>query len=261
MKNLSVKYILASLFPLALAAYDLPAQDFLVTSQGDTLRGDLKPFTIGPGKKVVITLPDKTKSTYPILKVRSYMLDGEEYHPVRSERGYEFMKVIRHGYLTWYAYQMENQSRFDGQFLAKKDGQFLEVPNLSFKKLMAKFLDDCPLVSEKIASGELEKRDLDQIVTQYNECIINRTVDHDRVLRQQKKTTTTTMSWTGLEDRIKAHAEFDRKADALEMVADIKGRINREEKIPNFIIEGLKQALEGTELTADLEAALRQTQN
>jgi hypothetical protein len=261
MKKLFYRFILSSLLSLFFIIQQSSGQDFLVTTMGDTVRGDLKPFTIGPSKKVVVVSPEKTKTTYPILKVRSYMVDGEVYHPVRSERGYEFMKVIKPGYLTLYGYQLENQSRFDGLFLAKKDGQYLEVPNLSFKKLMTRFLDDCPEVAGKIDNGTLEKRDLHQIIDQYNECIVNRTVDNDKALALQKKTKSTTMSWDALEGRIQNHPEFARKADALEMVSDIKGRISRSEKIPNFVIQGLKDALAGTELTSDVENVLTETQN
>ena len=261
---LTMKKFIISHFTTVIILFTHPyythAQDYLVTLQGDTVAGELRPYTLGPSKKVSVTSSDGTKTSYPILKLRSYHFEGETYEPVRSERGYEFMKVIKPGYLTLYGFQLENQSRFDGLFLRKKDGTYQEVPNLSFKKIMKKFLEDCPEVSAKIETGEFEKRELHQLVDAYNACIINRTQQGEKELALQKKTFSATLSWDSLEQKIKDHPGFTRKTDALEMIADIKGRVGRSEKIPNFVLEGLKEALAETDLSKDLDEVLKETQ-
>ena len=72
----------------------------------------------------------------------------------------------------------------------------------------------------------------------YNEYIESRTIDHEKVIVQQQEQTTKISVWDSLEESIKAK-DFKGKTDALEMIGEIKEKIRREEKIPNFLLEGL----------------------
>ena len=157
MKNFCVIHIL--LFILLMLAYRCAcAQDYILTTRGDSLTGEVKPLLYGPEKKVQITLSDKTKTTRSLFEIRAYSQAGETFHPVKGENGYVFMKLLKAGYLSLYAFQLDNQTRYDGLFLMKLDGDRIEVPNLGFKKFIAKFLDDCPEVADKIMEGELGKK-------------------------------------------------------------------------------------------------------
>ena len=49
--------------------------------------------------------------------------------------------------------------------------------------------------------------------------------------------------------------------DALEMVAEVKRKIRQSEKIPNFLLEGLKNSLQDTELTEELNTAIEEVNN
>ena len=260
MKNLSIIHIL--LFLLFLLVYQFAgAQDYLVTSRGDSLTGSVKPLFYGPEKKVQITTAGRNKTSYSIFEVKSYSKDGEIFHPVKGESGYVFMKLIKPGYLSLYAYQQDqNQMRFDGLFLLKRDGKSLVVPNLGFKKYIAKFLDDCAEVTERIKEGQLSKKDLNSIVDNYNACIQNRTADHTKFIVEQKVETTHLTAWDSLETHIQAK-EFSGKSDALEMIAEIRKKISHDEKIPNFLLEGLKNSLQETGLSAELEQAIDQRPN
>src|SRR5688572_12826147 len=137
------------LFVLLMLVYQFTnAQDYILTARGDSLTGEVKPLLYGPEKKVQIVSADREKSTFSIFQVKAFSTAGEIYHPVKGETGYVFMKLMQPGYLSLYAYQMENQTRFDGLFLRKLDGQNLVVPNLGFKRYMSRFLEDCPDVAE-----------------------------------------------------------------------------------------------------------------
>jgi len=233
------------------------AQDFLVTSKGDTIRGEIKPLSYGVDKKVQVVGPDRKKTTYPMFQVRTYKLKDAYYQPVKGPDGYSFMKVIRSGYLSLFAYQLPNQVTYDGQFLQKRDGRGMEIPNLTFEKSMKNFLEDCPTVVDRIENDELNKKDLLQIVDEYNDCIQGRTAAHERVVAQKVVAEKKLSSWDVLEDKVKNAADFESKATALEMIQDIKGRIARSEKIPNFVLDGLKNALSQEAFKAPLEAALK----
>jgi hypothetical protein len=259
MKNFGIIHIL--LFILMLLAYQCAnAQDYVVTIKGDTIKGKLKTFTIGPDKKVIVEGPDKKKSSFSIIQVKSFSENGVLFQTVKKEQAYTFMKVIKTGYLSLYGFQMENQNGYDALFLRKIDGASMEVPNLTFKKNMKTFLKDCPEVVDKIESGEYGRNDLMPIIDNYNECIKSKTLKSMEAVVPQQNDTGKLASWNSLEEKVRTKEEFNGKADALEMITEIKGKISRHEKIPNFMIEGLKSALSGTSLDQDLDSAISSLQ-
>lgn len=231
------------------------AQDYLLTARGDSITGEIRPLLYGPDKKVQVVAADKEKTTFSIFQVREFAVDGDIYHPIKGERGYEFMKLMKPGYLSLYAFQLENQSRFDGLLLRKIDGDFLVVPNLGFKKYLSRFLEDCPSLVQQLDAGTLGKRDLNTIIDTYNTCINNLTPNV--VVRQEQHAKLS--AWHSLEEKIK-ETNFEDKANALEMVAEIRKKVERRESIPNFLVEGLRRSLRDTGLSDELENALSEAQ-
>ena len=249
MKQFSFIHIL--LFILMLVVYHCShAQDYVVPLRADTIRGSVRPTGIGKNQRVQVTPENGKKQSFGMTEVRAYTYKNETFRPVRGVTGYVFMKLLRDGYLALYAFQPENQTNYDGRFLMRRDGEGLEVPNLTFKKTLSKYLSDCKTVSEKVEKGELGKRDIEAIVDEYNGCIGNNTKG---VVVEAKKLD----PLDALEQKVKAKSAFDQQSDALDMIADMKKKVQRQEKIPNFMIEGLKSALSSqTDLTADLNAAI-----
>ncbi|MGC1243509.1 MAG: hypothetical protein WA874_18090 [Chryseosolibacter sp.] len=256
------KFIAIHILPvlLIMALYQgVDAQDYVLTTRGDSLTGEVKPLIYGTEKKVQLQASDKTRRTLSILEVRAFSSNGEIYHPVKNESGYVFMKLLEPGYLSLYAFQPENTSRFDGLFLQKIDGDNMVLPNLGFKKYMSKFLEDCPAVVQRVQDGELNKKNVKELIIAYNACIENRTIDHSSVLARQEEQSKKISAWDSLEEKVRA-ADFTEKNNALEMITEIRKKIRQQEKIPNFLIEGLKNSLRDTGLTTDLEAAMSEAQ-
>ncbi|HYC85849.1 MAG TPA: hypothetical protein VEB86_11540 [Chryseosolibacter sp.] len=258
MRGFTIVHVL--LFLLALLVYNCArAQDYVVSIKGDTLRGDTKPIAFGIDKKVQVTLASKKKTTLSIFQVKEFRYRGDLFHPVKNEKGYTFMKLVRGGYLSLYAFQLENQHTYDGLYLVKRDGARTEVPNLGFRKVVGKFLEDCAGITSKIQSGTYGKKDILAVVDEYNECISQRTNVFTSATIRQEENKKDISEWNKLEDQVKSRPEFDGKADVLEMISDIKGKIKRDEKVPNFLVEGLKKSLAGSDdLLAQLDSALNE---
>jgi hypothetical protein len=257
MKNIIIQYLVIG---ASICFHHLNAQDYLVTTKGDTLFGEVKPILMGIEKKVTLITPDKTKTTYSILQVRSYQLHRNEYHTVRMSSGYTFMKLLKPGYLSLYAFQGENQNTFNVLFLKKSDGATLEVPNLNFKKLMKNFLQDCAVVADSIESGAWGKRELDKIVSEYNKCISGKSPDTSIKTEQSvEQSINVTPHWDVLKEKINKMTAFENRNDVLDMIADVNGKISRGERLPDYLIKALKSALSNTDLLPDLEIALNQT--
>lgn len=255
MKNFCVIHIL--LFFLMMLIYKLGnAQDYVVTLKGDTVRGTIRIFSFGPEKKVQVVTSDKKKNTFPIFQVRSFVKDDENYSPVKGPDGYAFMKVLKEGYLTLYAFQRQNQVNYDGQYLLKKDGSGIEVPNLTFKKTIVKYLSECSDVTAKIENGDLSKTDIEKIVEEYNACISANSARFTNSLTRQKEQSRKISAWDVLEEKVSAKTDFEGKTDALDMITEIKNKIKKQERVPNFMIEGLKSSLKDSDLSAELQNAI-----
>lgn len=228
----------------------LPAQDFVVTAKGDTLQGSVKMAVNGYEKRLNITSPDGKKTSLSVVQVKSFTLSGERYETVRSVDTYEFMKPLKTGYLSLYAFRKENQLSWDGRYLMKRDGKGMEVPNLAFKKNMERFLLDCPDVSVAVGEGKLGSSDLNQIIDTFNACITERTGTF-------AATTNRTEVWDVLQRDVDASA-LATKSDVTEMISEAKNKIRRGEPLPKFLVDALTQALAGDEnLTAKLKSALQ----
>lgn len=243
--------LLSFLVVLSLSTTSLAQSgDYLITLKNDTLTGELKLLFYGPEKKVQIKANNE-KNVYSILETKELHYDGDVYHPVKGPEGYTFMKLITPGYLSLYHFSTDNRTTMSSEFLLKADGSSLEVPNLGFKKQMSNFLSDCDGVSTRIDQGELSKKDLDQIINEYNYCIELKTHRLEQSIARRMNRVEKSTPWDGLEKKITEQSDFDGKDTALEMVADIKNRIAQGEKVPNYIIEGLKKTLESQSTLQD----------
>jgi hypothetical protein len=108
-----------------------------------------------------------------------------------------------------------------------------------------------------IETGELTKPKLDAIIDEYNECIANRSKQKEMQL-QAAVSTETVDSWKELESSIKQADSFEGKDTAIEIINDIKLKVLRNEKVSNFLINGLKEALANQpQLKAVLDTALQ----
>jgi hypothetical protein len=246
---LRITLAVLSLLPVSLFAQ----ADYVVTVKGDTLRGELKLLSYDLIDRIQVKDNHK-KTTYTGMQVRSFIKDGETYRPEQYENAVRFMKVLKDGFLSYYAFST-NHNQWDGRYLKKKDGSGMEVPNLAFKKMLAKFLDDCEDIKKRIENGEYSKKDIERIVDLYNVCLQAKTevmarnpkpvisIDIDKALAVKNMVT-------------KVEAEnFLTKKDALDVLKDIQSKISKNEKIPNYLIDGLKSYLADTpSLANDLEA-------
>ncbi len=226
------------------------AQDFIITTKGDTVRGKVKIISIGMERRIQLVTSTKERSNYTIFQVKEAFINNERFHPVKFGQSFTYMKLVKEGYLSLYGYQIENQSNYDGQYLLKKDGKGMEVPNLTFKKNMVKFLAECPTVVQHIEKGEIGKGEIFKIVDAFNLCIDSNTKLSIVQPSSAFVSPSVLSPWDTLEKKVK-ESSLPQKADAEEMIADIKGKLLRGEKIPKFLSEGLKELLSPSSVLSD----------
>ena len=230
--------------------------DYVIKASGDTLKGKVKILSHDQIERVQISSAG-LKTIFTGLQVRSVWTDNTVFRPLKYDNTVRFMRVIKNGYLSLYAFNVENQNTWSGLYLAKLDGTGMEVPNLSFKKSLAKYLSDCLDVSTRINKGDLNKRDLDRIVDLYNACLQTKT--EAATIKTTEPALINSENVLAVNNFItKVEAEnFVTKKDALDLLRDIQSKVKKNEPVPNYLVEGLKSYLmEAPSLNNDLESLI-----
>lgn len=234
----------------------LIAQDYVVILKGDTLRGSVKLLSYDRLDRVEIKADGK-KKVFTALEARSVFYKNELYHTIQLESvGLKYMKLIKGGYLSIYTFRPVNQVTYDGVYLYKRSGQGIEMPNLTFKKGLSDFLDDCITVKTKIKDGVLSKRDINKIVDEYNQCLES-LQKANAVPVVEEKPSEKLVALDNLIAKVEANPNFDSKKDALDILKDLRNKSYRNETIPNYLVEGLKANLSSqTALSEELQKVI-----
>ncbi|MCS6283777.1 MAG: hypothetical protein HUM72_24985 [Dolichospermum sp.] len=229
-------------------------QDYIITIKGDSLMGSVKFVSYDLLDKVQISTDKKKILT--ALQVREVKLNGETYKPQRSGNAIRFMKVLKSGYLSLFAFKPENQNLYDGRMLIKLDGKAMEAPNLGFKKAMSDFLGDCETVAEKIKSGEFGRKNLDGIIDAYNNSINEKTkaLSKESTLLETSKDKLAAI--IALKSKIEKTTDSKSK-DAIDLLSDMETKVKKGETVANYQIETLKSLLSSVpEVAKELEQVL-----
>jgi len=219
--------------------------DYIVLTHGDTLTGKVAFLNLGADQKVRLVDENKKKTVYSMRQVKAFQLNNEIYHLVKYIDRYAYLKLLEPGYLSLYASQPENQQNWDGRYLYKRDGKGMEVPNIGFKKKMAEFVVECDELSSEIEGRDLGRNDLLEIIKKYNTCIDQRTVLIGMTQQQKIVSAEKANTWNELEIKTKASDSLNDKEAVLEMIGEARSKTEKGEKIPKFLIDGLKRAFEG----------------
>ncbi len=228
--------------------------DYVITVKGDTLYGAPKILSYDIIDRVELTV-DKKKKSYTAREVRSIFMDSITYHSIRHDNRYEYMVLLKSGYLSLYGFRVEKQFTYDGRYLVKLDGEAIELPNIGFKKTMQEFLKNCESVSDLVKSGELGKKHLDSLITLYNSCIDQNSKPTSLPNTQVTDTKVSLPALVALQGKIE-QSTLDSKQDVLDLLKDINNKIQSSQAVPNYLIEGLKGYLVKTEFNSDLETLI-----
>lgn len=186
---------------------------------------------------------DGKKEIYTALQILILSVDSNFYKPVQLDKSIKLMKVIKKGYLSLYGYRLPNLTTFDGRFLVKLDGTSMEVPNLGFKKIIANYIEDCSEVSLRVKDGDLGKKNMEEIVDLYNACMTKGnpapvSISSEEALLKTKQLE----AIQTLKNKIEVQ-DFSTKKDALDILRDIESKVDRNENVSNYLLDGLQSTL------------------
>jgi hypothetical protein len=224
-------------------------QDYIVTLRSDTVKGEVKLLSYDLMDRLQLA-EGKKKTTYTALQVRRASINGEQFAPVKLDNSIRMMKVLRTGFMSLYGHRVQGQSNFDTRILQKIGSATIEVPNIGFKKFVGALVEDCPLVSDRIKSGDFNRNNVDAMVDEYNACIAD--------LNQKRMETTTvkTPATDVVEEmRSKVNAsDIANKSEVNDLLNSIAEKVKKKETVPAYMKDGLKGYIgEREDLKADME--------
>lgn len=229
------------LLSFLLSTNALLAQDYLITTKGDTLKGPIV-FQLN-GKVESATVRGEKRETISAIGTREAIVKGKRFKPVQFNGSVLFMEILTEGYLSLLAFQPANLRSYDGRLLQKRDGQLLEVPSLGFKRFVSAYVSDYPDLATKIKDGALDSKDLNEIISQYNNFISGKT----ETSKAQDKIASAQQSKVELLNSLKTEIEnssLPLKQDASDIITDWLEKIKKEKPPMPYMLKALRTALE-----------------
>jgi hypothetical protein len=165
------------------------------------------------------------------------------------------MKVIRTGFMSLYAFRMPNQMAYDGRLIVKLGTLPQEVPNLGFKRFIGALVEDCPVVADRVKSGDLDRTNSEELVVAYNKCI--ETNQSQRFEAAAENVTNPTVDLINkMKERINA-SDLTTKSDVNDLLNNISEKVKKNEPVPVYLKEGLKGYIgQREDLRGDMEQLL-----
>jgi hypothetical protein len=224
----------------------LQAQDYLVTTKKDTLRGSITIASYHGVDRAVLNVNGK-KTEFQAYGVLLVTLDTISYIPVRIPDAFRLMRLEKRGILNLCYARQAPGTPYNVPYLVKVSGESMEVTALRFKRSVSRFLSECGIITQKIEENELGRNDLEKIVDGYNNCMVQQT----------------SVAFIYSEDpKLSALTAFNEKlskdttvpAEAMDILKDLFGKVKEGKPAPNYLIEGLRETLKGHPVyTQDLE--------
>lgn len=212
------------------------SQNFIIDLKGDTLRGEIIIELPNNNYDEVQLKTDDNKIRMKAYQFLSLVKDSVTYKPVKYAEKYHLMKLISEGYLSHYQFRNETYD-FGSNFLVKIDGDGIEVPNIGFKKGMRDYVSECPELSERINNKELTRKDLEEIITEYNNCVDRNTIKTQLDVSKVVDANNPTIKLLNdLQSKISSDNE-----ELLTLIRDIKGKIAEGKSVPAYLISALKE--------------------
>jgi len=230
------------------------AQDYVVTQKNDTIKGKVKLLTYDRLDRIDIS-KGKIKQHFTCLQLKAVYSEGATFNTIRTDNGYRLMKLETPGFLSLYLARKPTGFLYDTEMLVKKDGSSTEIPGLSFKKILANFLADCPTVVERIKQEELTRKNIPEVVNEYNKCVDAQT-RFSNLNSSAIATNPILIALTNLKTKIEA-SSLPTQKDALDILKDIMNKVVASQTIPNYLMEGFKENVKSSpELLEEFDKVL-----
>ncbi|WP_323756253.1 hypothetical protein [Roseivirga sp.] len=235
-------------------------QDILTRRSGETMTGDVQLLSDSDGIPYAVVKNGKDKETVKLFDIQNIsMPEFGLIKPMKIGEQYRFALLVSEDYLSVYKYSTSNRmDDFGMTALQKFGGAAFALPGImGFKNLMTDYLSDCKEVSNKIEEKELKRGDIDQIVEDYNGCIaLKNSTQQENV--SYYNSTASRISETkeallkDFDKLLKASKQVEDKNVVSEMLSDLTSKLKKGEKVPEYLINALKDAIKNDQKLLEL---------
>lgn len=190
--------------------------DYLVTLKGDTTFGEISIFQSTYYDEVQVKF-NKKKEVFKAFQLQSVLMNDKPFEPINHNNKRIMAQAISKGKLSLYTIRPEDGNSYTERVLYKQEKSFL-ITNISFRKRIAVFLDDCPSLIDRIKAKELGSTDIDEIMQIYNSC--EQSVE------------------------IPSEEPTDRNAELISfsrLLYDVTSKLEKGEDIPDYMVEALEK--------------------
>ncbi len=227
------------------------AQDWVITTAQDSLSGEIQIELAADNYEEIVVKNDAGKTRLKAHQFIGFNLDGQKYKTVKQGGKYRIMKVAQEGYLSLYYFRQDGAFDFGTQYLGKVTGDGIIVPNISFKKGISKFLDDCSIIEQGFDNGKYKKSKINELIDDYNNCIAKNTLSIEK-----ESPVDIENALTLLIDSIKNKVDASN-TELQSLLSDIKGKIKQGNTVPGYLKSALTEQTAGMEnIKAEVEELL-----
>ena len=249
----------------------LMAQDVLVKINGDSLRGKINFAKDRLGLEYVTVRNGRQKENVKLVQTRLIQTEnGDIIRPVEYNGKYKYGKLMHLGYLSYFKVTGDDVAEmFTEDLLTKMDGSSLIVGGkIGFKGRVSKFLEDCYEVSYAVRQKKYDRRSLLELTKAYNGCVnknglmsadaIEQRAEQLRIEKSSEKKISKTLEQklADFTTLLEYSDKVSNKADVTAMFNDVAGKLRRNESLPNYLKNGLTEAVKNdpelTKLLADI---------
>lgn len=224
------------------------------------MTGDVQLLSNSDGMPYAIVKNGKDKETVKLFDIQNIsMPEFGLIKPMKIGEQYRFALLVSEDYLSVYKYSSSNRMDDFGMIaLQKFGGSAFDLPGImGFRKLMADYLSDCKEVSDKIEEKEFKRGDIDQIVADYNGCIALKNSIQQETVSYYKATAPKISETKGallldFEKLLKASKQVEEKDVVSEMFSDLSSKIKKGEKVPEYLINAIKDAIKNDQKLVEL---------
>ena len=215
--------------------------DYVLTLQGDSIAGKVTLNSTSVVDRVQINT-GTGKVNLTAMQVKEVNIGMEVFEPVQLGERIRFMKLIKSGFMSLYAYKVERERDYGGRLLRKLDGSYVDVPTLTFRGALVNFLTECYDVSEKVKSKELGRNELPLIVDLFNDCMKGKTESRFNAGKAEISRDNKRLFIMEFIRKIDA-SSIDNKGEITQILNDMLSKIESNQLVPRYQIEALKEYL------------------
>ncbi|MEM6522955.1 MAG: hypothetical protein AAGF85_10790 [Bacteroidota bacterium] len=242
-----VKIIAALLLIISYSSLTQAQSDEVYLTSGDTITGKIQIPLPSEFYEEITIKADGEKRRFKSFQLLGFKTEKANYRIIKFGTKYRIMEELMKGYLGLYKFRAGDNYEFSSRFLYKATNEGMEVPNITFRQSVTKFLDECPTVQEEIKNKMYRSSNLEEMVTAFNNCLddIPQFAEEEEEKKKSKKSKDSkpaSKEYKLIQSITQKLRSEDIDEELITLLSDLKDKILKGEKVPSYLKSALQEA-------------------